>query len=363
MLTLETKPDLEATLRRWEHFWHGELDRRPVVLTEVAKENVHPADVVTPGRSRYDHALNGPWKERLDLIDRWLEQVCFPGEKVPSVSPDLGPDQWAAFFGAELQFSKDSPQTNWVEPVVEDWNDVLPLKFNPQNPYFQRLLGYAECLARHGKGRYLVQKLDAHSNADALSALRGAERFMLDLYDCPDQVEQALRDMRSSYKTIMDALARAGRMGEGRGFTQQGFWHAGSFQVVQSDVICMIGRDHFRRLILPALEEEIAAHDRAYFHLDGPGALRHLDDLLKIPGFWVLQWVPGDGLPPNWKWLEVLQKTQAAGKAVHVFGPGLDIGALQWLHRELDPARVAYSPELRTESEAVELITWLERNT
>lgn len=29
-------------------------------------------------------------------------------------------------------------------------------------------------------------------------------------------------------------------------------------------------------------EEEFACHDRAYFHLDGPGALRHLDDLLAI---------------------------------------------------------------------------------
>ena len=56
---------------------------------------------------------------------------------------------------------------------------ALPLTFDPANATFRKLLDYAACLARHGEGRYLVAHIDAHSNADTLSALRGPERFMM----------------------------------------------------------------------------------------------------------------------------------------------------------------------------------------
>ena len=185
----------------------------------------------------------------------------------------------------------------------------------------------------------------------------------MDLYDCPGLVARAMADIRRSYRPVLDAVAEAGRMGGDRGYGQYGFWHDRPFQVVQSDVICMLSREQFRQWVLPALEEECACHDRIYFHLDGPGALRHLDDILGIPGHWILQWQPGAGQKPNWQWLETLKKAQAAGKAVHVFGAGLNLEAVQSLHRELDPALVAYTPALQSEAEARALLAWLERNT
>lgn len=363
MLELSTRTDTADACRRWEHFWHGELYRRPPVVASVPRRGITPGAVADLYHRRYYHAVKGPWADRLALIDRWLDQVCFPGEMIPTVSPDFGPDQWAAFYGARLQFSDASPATNWVDPLVEDWSASLPLVFDPGNATFRRLLEYAACLAEHGRGRYLVGQIDAHSNADALSALRGPERFLMDLYDCPDLVARAMHDMRRSYRPVHQALARAGQMGGDRGFAHYGFWHPRSFQVVQSDVICMMGPEHFRQLVLPALEEEFACHEGVYFHLDGPGALRHLEDILAIPGRWILQWQPGDGQKPNWQWTEILHKAQAAGKAVHVFGPGLDREAVQSVHRQLDPAAVVYSPALSDEAEAARLLAWLADNS
>ena len=48
---------------------------------------------------------------------------------------------------------------------------------------------------------------------------------------------------------------------------------------------------------------------------------------------------------------------------MHVFGAGLNLAAMQSIHRELDPALVAYSPDVPCETEARALLAWLERNT
>lgn len=354
-----TKPDLPEVMKRWESFWSGQPLNRSLMVTAVPKTGVPPEDVVNLGATRYFHGVHGLWEERGSGIDRWLDQMCFPGDMVPCISPDLGPDQWAAFFGAELEFSEDSKATNWVDPVIEDWASALPLRLDPENAAYRRMLEYAAFLARHGDGRYLVGQIDAHSNADALSALRGPENFMMDLVDCPEWVERAMADMRGSYGPVHDALSRAGRMGGERGFTHYGFWHPRSFQVVQADVICMMGPEPFRRFVLPALEEEMACHEGVYFHLDGPGALRHLDDILGLPGMWILQWQPGAGQQPNWQWTDVLEKAQRAGKAVHVFGSGLNLDTLPDVHRRLDPARVVYSPDVKSEEAAVRILDWL----
>jgi hypothetical protein len=81
--------------------------------------------------------------------------------------------------------------------------------------------------------------------------------------------------------------------------------------VTSSDFICMISNDNFRELILPELLEEVEyLKGNIIFHLDGPGALKHLDDLIAIPNLAGIQWVYGDGQPSTKHWIDVLKKIQ-----------------------------------------------------
>jgi hypothetical protein len=277
--------------------------------------------------------------------------------------PDYGPDQWAAFFGnGKFRFSENNLSTNWVDPEINDWAQALPLKINQGNEALKNVLKYADFLAQNGKGQFLVSQIDAHSNADALSALRGTERFLMDFYDCPDMIERAMKDVRASYVPVHEMIMKAGQMGGERGYGHYGFWSDKPFQVIQSDVICMLGHEHFKQFVYPALLEEFSYFTNRYFHLDGPGALKHLDDILTIPGYWILQWQSGDGQKPNWQWTDILKKAQAAGKAVHVFGEGLNLDAIKSLNRELDPVRTVYCPDVRSKAEAMEIVYWLEKN-
>ncbi len=127
----------------------------------------------------------------------------------------------------------------------------------------------------------------------------------------------------------------------------------------------MISPEMFRKYVMPALEEEIEYYDHSYFHLDGPGALKHLDDILSIRKLGILQWQPGEGERPNFQWLDVLKKVQKAGKAVCVFGNSngaLTPDIVKQLHRELDPVNTIYHVDVSNRSEFEQLSGWLEKN-
>jgi hypothetical protein len=83
-------------------------------------------------------------------------------------------------------------------------------------------------------------------------------------------------------------------------------------------------RKIFEKLILMKFAlPEIAASCRRlsnpFFHLDGPGELKHLDALLAIPELKGIQWIPGAGQPPLTEWPDVLRKIRAAGKRIQFF--------------------------------------------
>ena len=68
--------------------------------------------------------------------------------------------------------------------------------------------------------------------------------------------------------------------------------------------------------------------DTCIFHLDGPGAIRHLDTLLEIDELDAIQWVPGHGNPPAKAWLAMLKKVQCAGKSLWISTPPEDVHAI-----------------------------------
>jgi hypothetical protein len=184
----------------------------------------------------------------------------------------------------------------------------------------------------------------------------------LDLYDYPDQVAEAMRQVRPLFPRIYTAVAEAGANGL-PGSCQGGIWGPGKFGIIQCDFIYMIGPAHLRRFVLPAIEEEAAWLDHVYFHLDGPCSFIHLDDLLAIPNMGIISVDSGDGQPVNHSWLEVHKRIVAAGRATKLYGGGLDLERIKYLHRELGPKGVIYCPAVGTREELLRIMEWLEQNT
>jgi len=357
-LLKDTKPDFAAARERWNHYWAGEVLKRPPVVATVRKPGVQPKYQ----GNRYYNAIEGNWDEQLASVDGWLETTLFLAEAIPYFAPDLGPDQYAAFYGGEFKVSEESKGTAWVEAFVDDWASALPLVFDESNHWWQRILAYSRKIKEHSRGRYVVGACDFHSNADTLLAMRGAERLCMDFYDVPDLVEQAMLQVRASYARIYDGLYEAGGMSRETGTVGWiPFWCEDKYATIQCDFICMVSPEISRKYIIPALEEEAAFLDHTIYHLDGPGALVHLDDILAIDDIDAMQWVSGAGQPPMHTWLDVLTKCQKAGKGLQIYGVGID--EAKALHRKLDPKGVVYCVGAKTAEEIDGFCAWLERNT
>jgi hypothetical protein len=362
-MQLKYKPDFDAARAAWNYYWAGEKWKRPLVVPVPVPKNAG-VKAEFPDKKRYFHVLTGNYRQRFDLIESWLENHVYAAEAIPAFGPDHGPDQFAACLGAALHFSPDSPETSWVEPFVDDWADVLPLKLDEENAVWQSWVKFTRLLAGHARGKYLVRVCDLHANADALSAIRGPDRLCLDFYDCPELVEQAMRDVRRLYQPVYNRLYEAA--GYNRAIGTSGwapFWCEDKFATIQCDFICLVSPETARRYILPALEEEAEFLDHCVFHLDGPGALPHLDGILSIKKIDVIQWVPGAGRPKMWtpEWLDILKRCQKAGKGLQIYD--LTIDEAKSVHRQLVPAGLVYCVSASTVGEVEEFCRWLEKNS
>jgi len=353
---LSLKPDYHEAAERWRAFWAGEmLDRPPVIIT-CPNPAAEPA-----ARPTYWTMLHDPLDELVAQTDAYMETRYWGGDAMPQLSPGFGPDIFAAFLGAELEFARDQEhRTSWAEVFVERWEDVLPLRIH-ENRYWTRLRELTRRLAEAAEGRWLVSHLDLHSNLDALEAIRGATRFCVDLYDYPDLIEQANDQVRALYAPVYDTFHADGAMdraGTGAGWIPA--FCEGKCNAIQCDFAALVGPEHFRSFIGPDLEAEAEHLDHCIYHWDGPTSLVHMDDLMAIEAIDCIQWVPGSGSAPLVEWLDLLEEVQRRGKSVMVY---CSIEELPRFHERLRPDRLFYSTSAPSLHELERTLEWVAANT
>ena len=358
-MKLSAKPDFDQARVAWNHYWAREAWKRPLLVAQVPRKNAPPPP--GPYDNYFEHVSNhfGNIRQRIDWM---LEATQYLAESIPYYDCSLGPDQFAAWMGKGVfHFSKDSKSTNWVEPFVHDWRDAFPLTIADKNPAWLQMQELHRQVAAICSGRCLVGMGDLHSNADALSSLRGPQNLCMDFYDCPDLVGEAMRQVQTLYKPVYETLYQTGGMSTATGTIGWiPFWCEKRFATIQCDFICLVSPEIARRFIIPALAEEAEFLDHCIYHLDGPGTLPHLDDILSIQAIDAIQWVSGDGQPPMYTWLDVLKKCQAAGKGLQIYGVNFD--QIKLLTQELKPEGVVYCANVASEQELDAIASWLEKN-
>jgi hypothetical protein len=350
---LAFKPDLSEAAQRWQAYFDGEMIDRPVVCVTAPK-----GDEPAAPASTYRDRVFGDMDDLIDGMIASAERTFYGGEAIPTAWLSFGPDEIACFCGAELVWSDDSGDTNWSRPSVDDWDQSLPLSVQEDNPLWKRMLAFYRRAAERLAGKMLLSSLDLHTNMDLLASLRGPEQLCIDLIDRPEAIDRAMMSARQVFPLAWKAIAEAGKMRE-RGFCHLAYAPEGA-AILQCDFSCMISSEMFRRWILPALEEEAEIVMHAIYHWDGPGALVHTDDLVASQGLHTLSYVPGHGRGTHIDYLELYQRVQRGGKAVHFSGTPQE---LKEAHRVLNPNKVLYTCRTETQAEAEELLEWFTKNT
>ncbi len=281
----------------------------------------------------------------------------FGAEAIPYFDISFGPDQLAAFLGAKLKRQGDS---SWADPFVEDWKSLPELRIAEENPVWKRMIEFYRHGAQFSDTKFLLGVLDLHSNMDWLRAIRGTDRLCLDLLDSPDEIERRMKEVRRLFPAVYETMYRAGKM-KGRGTIGWiPLYCEDRFAAIACDFICMVSPEIARRLIIPALEEEASYLDHCIYHLDGPEALVHLDDLLAIPRIDAIEWTPTqDG--SHIEWMELFKRILRAGKSIIIYPQSGE--QLKAFHRELGPKGIVYQLTASSEREVEGLITWLRSHT
>jgi hypothetical protein len=275
-----------------------------------------------------------------------ISRTAYYADALPIHNPWLGPDQFSAWLGGEIAF-KPRDNTSWVGPFVDEWETFGEPELDPENRWWRLYLSILHESVRRGRDRWVTCYPDLHTGIDALAAARGPERLMFDLLEQPVAIERAMRSMTRLWKEIVDTVSTAilpagqGTTNWTCGWSEQRFLCLG-----QNDFSCLIGPEMFDRFVLPDTLACCAHVDRIIYHLDGPGALQHLDRILGIEAIDCVQWIQGAGAPLPSQWIELLRRIQGGGKSVQVFyggahGGQADFGIeLDALCSHLDPNRL-----------------------
>ncbi len=309
------KPDYEKSLQRMDAFWHRELIDRPVVQITLAKP---PEQCIPEPESRHPTTA-ARWLDteyQIELAVARLSNREFLGDAMPIAYPNLGPEVFSALYGCPIEFGDYG--TSWTRPILHDWSQAGKLRLDWNSPYLRKLHEMTDALLEAGKDRFIVGMTDWHSGGDAIAAFRDPQALALDMLEHPDDIKALLprleADYFAVYNVFYDKLRAAGQP-----ITS---WlplvYEGKYYIPSNDFSGLISTRMFEEVFLPGIVNECRFLDRSIYHLDGPGALRHLDLILSIPELHALQWVPGAGREEFARWVPVYRRAQAAGKGIQV---------------------------------------------
>jgi hypothetical protein len=349
---------LRRALERNEAFWAGGVEETPLLWVTAPGARPDASSSPAPTAPPTDEEQWTDVDYQIAKTEHALSRTYFGGDALPIHNPWLGPDQFAAWLGGSLSFST-ADNTSWTKPFMEDWADFPDFRIDAGNRWWRTYLEILRASVERGRDRWVTAYPDLHSGIDGLGAMRGPERLMMDMLAEPDTVSRAMGQMTRLWKEIVDAVS-AIILPAGQGTTNWTYgWSARRFVCVgQNDFSCLIGPGMFDQFVLADTVACCEHCDVSIYHLDGPGAIRHLPRLLEIESLDCVQWIQGAGAPLPSQWLDLLRRIQDGGKTVQLMysgahGGGADFRAeIDALCGALDPSRLFIAADVDSREKA-----------
>jgi len=193
-----------------------------------------------------------------------------------------------AIMGCPIHASETSM---WAQSVIDSWDTWQPKRPTPDNPWWRKLLELTAALVEHSAGRYPVAPTLMRGPSDIFSALRGAARFPLDFYDCPDRAHSLVELCADVWievgKTQLALIPESdtGYIAGAHGFR---VWAPEKVIWLQEDAMALLSPPIFRKHILPQDRRIAAQFPYTGFHLHG-SALWAIRDLVSAPEIRIIE--------------------------------------------------------------------------
>lgn len=327
-MKMSLKENWGMCAKRYQAFWDCAIIDRPVVQVFARKRPKLPKG--------WWRILNeADWADpepAVSQVETLLEGLYYAGDAYPMWYPNLGPGTLTSFLGNPIFFDPDH-DTSWQEHSVHSLQDWHP-QLDPKDAVWQATLRMTKRVSECAQDRFVCGVADLGMGIDLISNVRGPDGLCLDLIDCPEVVADRLVTVRKIWEKCYRELYGLFPAGNGSNCWLP-TWAPGTTYPLQGDFTCMISCEMFDEIVLPDLQEHCRWLDYPAYHLDGPGAIKHLDSLLSIPELKAIQWTAGAGQPAMPYWIPMLKRIQAAGKGVFLYVNPEDV----------DPLMAALKPE------------------
>ncbi len=320
------KDDMEEAKARVEAWWSNELLDRPALIVSAPREPRYELPV--PEWKDWDALWTDP-SVVIPRIENRMAATWFGGEAFPVLFPVSVHlvSITCKYLGAENIYVDE--HTTWSKPFLDSLSDRRPLRFDPDNLWWKKTVSLLEAGAariKEGNLECFLGIPDLNGPTEILAGIRGSQEFALDFYDDQEAIRPAVREVQDAW---FEAWERCGRIcedlpsarahGLGGPFFWMGIWSSKPAVDLQSDVSCLISEDQFQSHFLGFIREQTERIERTIYHLDGPGAIRHLDSLLSLPELSAVQWVQGAGAGPLTDWIDLMKRILDRGKPVFAY--------------------------------------------
>ncbi|MBI9105862.1 MAG: hypothetical protein JEZ04_03900 [Spirochaetales bacterium] len=341
---------LRETYRKW---WAGELKRPIAGVTLINRDpgRARPPAPVLSQRTCLDFQWSA--EEIIDRLDYELCRQTYLGDAFPFVNLDcFGPGVASAFMGARADNSTGGV---WFEPVEEVPISKLHLEYDALNPMLLRIKDICRAAVKRWENRVVVGMADLGGTLDILQIFRPGEKLLLDFYDYPEEVHRLSWEIHHLWHRYYSELHEI-LQEKGMGYSDwSGIYSDKPFYTLQCDISYMISTDMFREFALSEIEASVNRLGRSVYHLDGTGALKHLDTVLSMNNLSCVQWIPGDGNPTWGQWPDVYRKISGSGKKIQSMGSPVD-DLLKIVIQTGKPGLIQHNAFLMEKSKSKEIV-------